>query len=60
MSNFGINQIVRGKTAGAFVILAFRTVGGVRGAQVKPVNPADHSQHGAGEMFLPLDALTTV
>lgn len=57
MNSFSINQIVKGKRAGTFVILAFRTVGGEAGAQVKPVNPKDHTQVGAGEMFLPFDAL---
>lgn len=57
---FAINQIVKGKRAGTFVILAFRTVGGEQGAQVKPVNPANHAQHGAGEMFLPFDALVAL
>jgi len=57
---FSVNQIVKGKQAGTFVILAFRTVGGEHGAQVKPVNPANYSQHGAGEFFLPLDALMTI
>lgn len=54
---FAVNQIAKGKRAGTFVILALRTVGGEQGAQVKPVNPADHAQTGRGEMFLPLDAL---
>jgi hypothetical protein len=57
---FNVNQIVKGKRAGTFVILAFRTVGGEQGAQLKPVNPADHAQHGAGEMFLPLDAIVAL
>lgn len=57
---FQVNQIVKGKRAGTFVILALRTVGGEQGAQVKSVNPADHSQVGKGEMFLPLDALATI
>jgi hypothetical protein len=54
---FNVNQIVKGKRAGVFVVLALRTVGGEAGAQVKPVNPANHAEHGAGEMFLPFDAL---
>ena len=58
--NFAINQIVKGKHAGTFVILGFRTVSGEQGAQVKPVNPANHAQHGAGEMFLPFDALAAL
>lgn len=54
---FKINQIVKGKRAGTFVILGFRTVGGEAGAQVKGVNPADHTQTARGELFLPLDCL---
>lgn len=54
---FNLNQIVKGKTAGTFVIVGLRTVGGEQGAQVKPVNPANHSQVGRGEFFLPFDAL---
>lgn len=54
---FTINQIVKGKRAGTFVILGFRTLGGEQCAQVKPVNPNDHSEVGHGEMALPLAAL---
>lgn len=57
---FAINQIVKGKRAGTFVILALRTVGGEAGAQVKSVNPANHAEVGRGEMFLPLDALVAL
>lgn len=53
---FNINQIVKGKVAGSFIILALRTVGGEQGAQVKPYNPATGAT-GRGEMFLPLTAL---
>ncbi len=52
-----VNQIVKGVTAGTFVILALRTVGGEPGAQVKAVNPNDHSQVAKGEFWLPLSAL---
>lgn len=57
---FAINQIVKGKRAGTFVILALRTVGGEAGAQVKSVNPANHAEVGRGEMFLTLDALVAL
>jgi len=57
---FNVNQIVKGKRAGTFVILAFRTVGGEQGAQVKAVNPNDHAQVAAGEMFLPLDSIVAL
>lgn len=54
---FSINQIVKGKKAGTFVVLGFRTIGGVEYAQLKEVNPANHAQHGRGEIALPLDAI---
>ncbi len=54
---FNANQIVKGIKAGTFVILALRTIGGEAGAQVKPVNPGNHSQVGRGEMWLPLSAI---
>ena len=57
---FNVNQIVKGKRAGTFVILGFRTVGGEQGAQVKAVNPNNHAETAPGEMFLPLDALVTL
>lgn len=52
-----VNQIVKGVVCGTFVILALRTVDGEEGAQVKPVNPADHTQVGYGEFWLPLSAI---
>lgn len=54
---FNANQIVKGIKAGTFVILALRTIGGESGAQVKPVNPDNHTQVGRGEMWLPLSAI---
>jgi hypothetical protein len=57
---FNVNQIVKGKRAGTFVILGFRTVGGERGAQVKAVNPNNHAETAPGEMFLPLDSLVAL
>jgi len=52
---FNVGQQVSGKVAGRFVILAFRTVGGIEMAQVKPVGP--NGQLGRGEFALPLTAL---
>lgn len=52
-----VNQIVKGIRAGTFINLGLRTIGGVEGAQLKPVNPDDHSDVGAGELWLPLMAL---
>ena len=57
---FTANQIVKGQRAGTFVILALRNIGGEEGAQVKPVNPNDYTQAGAGEMWLPLDSLQAI
>lgn len=54
---FSVNQIVKGKRAGVFVILALRTVGGEQGAQLKAVDPTDHTKTARGELFLPLDCL---
>lgn len=52
-----VNQIVKGVKAGTFVILALRTIGGEEGAQVKEVNPNDHSQTAPGELWLPLSSI---
>lgn len=51
------NQIVKGVKAGTFLILSLRSIGGQEGAQVKPVNPANFTETGAGEFWLPLTAL---
>ena len=58
--NYQVNQIVNGKVAGTFVILAFRSVGGESGVQVKPINPNNHAECGCGEFFLPLDAIRSI
>ena len=60
MHSFTLNQIVKGKVAGHFVILGFRQIAGETYAQVKPVNPADHRQVGQGELALPMDALEPI
>jgi hypothetical protein len=53
-----INQIVKGKFAGTFVILGFfEQQDGEQWAQVKEVNPANHSQVAAGELALPINLL---
>lgn len=57
---FNINQIVKGKVAGTFVILGFHVIDGVECAQLKSVNPNDHSQTSAGELALPLTAIKEV
>lgn len=55
-----VNQIVRGVRAGTFIILGFRLIGGERYAQVKPVNPDNHAEIGAGELSLPVTALVAL
>lgn len=58
--NYELNQIVKGKNAGTFVIVGFRTVGSEEGVQVKAVNPANHAEVAPGEMFLPMDAIKPI
>ena len=58
--NAHINQIVKGKAAGTFMILAMRTINGEQGVQVKEVNPANHAQTAPGEMWLPLTAIEEI
>lgn len=60
MTNFQVNQIVKGRKAGTFVILGFREIGGVAHAQVKAVNPQNHAQVAPGEIALPLEALVNI
>jgi len=57
VSDFQVNQIVRGKVAGVFVILGFRVLGGEDYAQLKSVNPNDHTKTQPGELALPLTAI---
>ena len=54
--NFQVNQSVKGKVAGTFAILGFRTIGGEQYAQLKPVHPVTH-EAGKGELALPLTAI---
>ena len=55
-----INQIVKGKKAGTFIVLGFRKISGVIYAQVKSVNPNNHNQTSPGEFALPLTALEII
>lgn len=57
---FNVNQIVKGKRAGTFVILGFRTIGGEDYAQLKEVNPNNYAETAPGEMALPLDAIEAI
>ena len=54
-----VNQIVKGKVAGFFVILGEREVAGEKLYQVKPYNPAT-GKTGRGEMALPAEALVAI
>lgn len=55
-----VNQIVKGKNAGTFLVLGFRKVGGEDGFQVKPVNPKDFTKVGRGEFWMPADSLIEI
>tara|TARA_R100001129_G_C5278513_1_gene236193 strand:- start:959 stop:1135 length:177 start_codon:yes stop_codon:yes gene_type:complete len=57
---FEVNQIVKGKFAGHFVVLGFRKIGGEDYAQLKCVDPSDYTKSAAGEVALPLDVLEAV
>jgi hypothetical protein len=54
---FQVNQIVRGVNAGVFVILGFRLIDGESYAQLKAVNPKNHTETFQGEMALPVTSL---
>lgn len=56
MNQFSINQIVKGKVCGFFVILGFRMIGGETYAQLKCYNP-ESGKTSAGELALPLTAI---
>ena len=62
MQNIQINQIVKGKVCGTFVVLGFRTDldDSEVYAQLKPVNPDNHQEHGVGEMALPVSAIEAI
>jgi hypothetical protein len=60
MNTFQVNQIVKGKYAGVFVILGFRSVAGEACAQLKAVNPNDYTQTARGELCLPLDCIVEI
>jgi len=55
-----INQIVEGHKAGTFVILAFINIDSERYAQVKCVDPSDHTRTSPGEFALPVKALREI
>jgi hypothetical protein len=53
-----INQIVKGKVSGYFVVLGFRKINGEDYAQLKCVDPQDFTKTAKGELALPLTVLT--
>ena len=57
---FKINQIVKGKVAGCFVVLGFRTIGEDKYAQLKIVDPSDYSKTVPGELALPTNSLENI
>ncbi len=57
MNSFSINQIVKGKVYGVFVIIGFRQIAGEWFVQAKIVNPKDHSQTGIGELAMSFDSI---
>lgn len=59
-NGFFENQIVRGHVAGVFVILGFRNdLAEETYAQLKSVNPNDHTKSYPGELALPVSVLRT-
>jgi hypothetical protein len=57
MAGFKLNQIVKGKVAGHFVVLGFRKISGEDYAQLKAVDPKDYTRIASGEIALPISAL---
>lgn len=59
MNKFSVNQIVKGKVCGFFVVLGYRMLNGRQMVQVKPYNP-ETGETSRGEMALDEDALCEV
>lgn len=57
MNKFSLNQIVKGKVCGYFVVLAYRQLNGRTFVQVKPYDPKT-GQTSYGEMAFEEDMLT--
>ena len=55
-----INQIVKGKVAGHFVVLGFRKINGEDCAQLEWVDTKDFTKTANGELALPLTSLKEV
>ena len=54
---FKLNQIVKGKKAGTFVIIGFRKINNEDYAQLKEVNPRNYIETAIGEIALPLTSI---
>ena len=52
-----MNQIVKGKVSGFFIILGFRNINGEDYAQLKCVDSKDFTKTARGEIALPIEAL---
>ncbi len=59
MNKFSVNQIVKGKVCGFFVVLGYRELNGRTLVQVKPYNP-ETGETSRGEMAFDEEALCEV
>ena len=55
---FKLNQIVKGKKTGTFVIIGFRKINNEDYAQLKEVNPRNYTETAIGEIALPLTSIS--
>jgi hypothetical protein len=55
--NFRLNQIVRGKNAGVFVILDFKRIADIPMAILKAVNPENLSETTPGQIALDIASI---
>lgn len=56
LSDFSVDQIVRGKVAGTFMIIGFTQIGGEWAAVLKEVHPVT-LKPARGQLALPLDCI---
>jgi hypothetical protein len=60
MEDFSINQIVKGRVCGTFVILGFRSAGREQLVILKEVNPEDYTQVNPGELHMTVDVIRPI
>lgn len=60
MSDFRVNQIVRGHKAGTFVIVGFKLIGGEMNAILKEVHPDTFDRPQRGQIALPLSMIAPI